>query len=104
MDTNKIINWNNVFANSDTFKNNKPFPFGFVEGVFYSDFYDALHRTFPKEDDTWESSSNISRSSRRKLFGKDTKTKAVDSTDSTISDEWNTFHHTICSQKISLQT
>ena len=92
-DTNKIFNWDNIFANSKTFKNNKPFPYGFVENVLYSDFYDALYKTFPKEDDTWESSTNISRSSKRKLFGKDTKYKAADISDPTMSDEWNVFHH-----------
>ena len=94
----KIINWGNVFANSETFKNNKPFPFGFVEDVCYPDFYDALYRTFPKEDATWESSTNISRSSKRKLFGKDTKFKATDIGDPTMSEEWNQFHHYLFSK------
>jgi len=99
MVTNKIINWNNVFANSVIFKNNKPFPFGFVEDVFYPDFYDALYTTFPKEDKTWEYSTNISRSSIRKWFGKDTKVKAVDEDDPSMSSEWNTFHHYLFSKE-----
>lgn len=94
-----MINWDNIFASSETFKNNKPIPFGFIENVFYSDFYDALYSTFPKEDNTWEVSSNISRSSRRRLFGKDTKIKAVDEIDPTISNEWNAFHHYLFSKE-----
>jgi len=50
---NSIINWNNVFANSDEFKNNKPFRFGFVEEFLNRDFYEKLYQTYPKVDDSW---------------------------------------------------
>ena len=46
----KIFNWKNIFANSETFKNNKPYSFGFVENVFESEFYNILHETCPKTD------------------------------------------------------
>ena len=58
----KIINWTNVFANSETFKNNKPFHFGFVENVFESDFYNVLYETYPKVDSSWHHAADFGRS------------------------------------------
>ena len=41
----QYINWDNIFEKSETFKNNKPFPFCFVEDVFESNFYNKLYET-----------------------------------------------------------
>ena len=49
----KIINWEKVFENSEYFKNNKPFNFGYVEEFFDQKFYDELYKSYPKIDDTW---------------------------------------------------
>ena len=48
-----MINWENVFRNSGTFKNNKPFPFGFVENFLHEDFYNELYNTYPEVDKDW---------------------------------------------------
>lgn len=45
-----IINWENLFKQSETFKNNKPFKFAFTEEIFKRDFYERLFETFPKYD------------------------------------------------------
>ena len=49
----KIINWDNVFAQSKNFKNQTPFNFAFIEKFFVSDFYEKLYETYPKIDDSW---------------------------------------------------
>ena len=37
-DNEEIINWDNVFKQSDSFKNNQPFKFGFIEEIIERDF------------------------------------------------------------------
>ena len=46
-----IINWDNVFKQSQSFKNNEPFMFGFVEEFIQQEFYEKLFETYPKLDD-----------------------------------------------------
>ena len=40
----KIVNWENVFAKADEFKNNKPCKFAFIEDFFDGDFYEELYK------------------------------------------------------------
>ena len=44
-----MINWRKFEANSDTFKNNKPFPYMFIEDAIKQDFYDKLYDEWPNE-------------------------------------------------------
>lgn len=90
-----IINWQNVLANSNSFQNNKPFPYGFVEDVFEKKFYDKLYQTYPKEDEYWYVPKDWSRSSLKRFFGKDEFGVFVDDEDPNLSKEWNDFHHYI---------
>ena len=48
-----IINWENVFACSKTFQENKPAKWVFIEEFFVRDFYEKLYETYPKKDDSW---------------------------------------------------
>ena len=66
-----IINWENVFRNSDTFQNNKPFNFGFIEEFLTQDVYDELYKTYPTlNDKKWISvTSDFGRSAKRRWFG-----------------------------------
>ena len=48
-----IINWEKLFSYSDTFQNNKPCKWAFIEDFFQREFYDQLYETFPKFDDSW---------------------------------------------------
>ncbi len=90
----EIINWKNMFENSETFKNNKPFPFGFVENVLIRNFYEKLYETFPVEDEKWHEVQDYSRSAKKRYFGLDKKNAlAVDDQDPSLSKEWNIFHH-----------
>lgn len=84
-----IINWDNFYKNSDTFKNNKPFRFAFIEEVFNRDFYEKLYQTYPKYDETWKHYQDISRSSRTKEIGDPTQFLKKD--EPTLSKEWNLF-------------
>lgn len=56
-----MINWNNLSKNSEDFKKRKPFKFGFVEEFFERGFYEKLYETFPKIDDTWTISNDLSK-------------------------------------------
>ena len=47
-DFSEIMNWDALFEQSETFRNNKPFRFTFVKGIFKQDFYDKLYDAFPK--------------------------------------------------------
>jgi hypothetical protein len=60
-DFSKIINWNNVFEQSNSFKNSKPFSFGFIEDFFTDKFYNNLYETFPKIDEKWNIASVMSK-------------------------------------------
>lgn len=93
-----MFNWNNILANSQTFKNNKPFPYGFIEEVLERDFYEKLRKTFPKEDDRWYIPQDMTRSAKKRYFGKDDWGVAVDSDDPSLSKEWNDFHHYLFSK------
>lgn len=56
-----MINWDNFHNNSGSFKKSKPFKFGFVEEFFKRDFYDKLYETYPKIDDKWKISNDLSK-------------------------------------------
>ena len=47
-----IINWENVFAHSKTFQEQKPVKWAFIEEFFVRDFYEKLYETYPKKDDS----------------------------------------------------
>ena len=47
-----IINWENVFAHSKTFQEQKPAKWVFIEEFFVRDFYEKLYETYPKKDDS----------------------------------------------------
>ncbi len=56
-----MINWDNLFNQSDAFKNNKPFSFAFIENFFNKEFYDDLFKTYPKIDEKWNVASAMSK-------------------------------------------
>ena len=97
-----IINWENVFRNSDTFKNNKPFPYGFVENFFHHDFYNELYNTYPKLDEKWYIPTDFGRSAKKRWFGSadpNSDQKSVDLEDTSLSRAWNQFFHYIHSKE-----
>jgi hypothetical protein len=48
-----IINWENVLTHSNTFQDQKPTKWTFLEEFFVRDFYEKLYETYPKKDENW---------------------------------------------------
>ena len=89
-----IINWEKLFSYSDTFQNNKPCKWSFIEDFFQRDFYDQLYQTFPKYDDTWEHVTAHDKDTFRILWGnQENNDKPEDEEDHNFSKPWNQFHH-----------
>ena len=53
-DDSSIINWKSVFSQSETFVNNKPFKFCFIENFLNRDFFEKLYEVYPKIDESWD--------------------------------------------------
>ncbi len=89
----KIINWDSIFSFSNTFQNNSPCKWAFIEEFFDREFYEKLYNTFPKEN-VMERVSAVDKDSLRTLWGNDSDGSfPTDSHDSRFSDSWNEFHH-----------
>lgn len=88
---NGTINWDNVFKESENFKNNKLFKFGFIEEFFVRDFYEKLYDTYPTLD-TFIEASDHSKQQLVKYWNQGSSGIPVqDGYDSNYSDEWNKF-------------
>ncbi len=86
-----IINWDNLFAQKDSFMNAKPFKFAFIENIFNTNFYDKLYQTYPKIDDSWIPFSNFTKSQLAKYWGNSDDALISEGVDTTFSKEWNEF-------------
>jgi len=96
-----IINWENVFAHSKTFQEQKPVKWAFIEEFFVRDFYEKLYETYPKKDDSWFTESTDDKSNHRKWWGVDrSKHIATNVEDPTFSESWNKFHHYLFSDEL----
>lgn len=92
-ETNKIINWDNIFSYSDEFQNNSPCKWAFIEDFFDKEFYEKLYNSFPK-DDVMERVSAVDKDSLRTLWGNDSDGNIpTDFHDSRFSESWNELHH-----------
>ena len=88
-----IINWENLFKQSKTFKKNKPFKFGFIEEFFDRDFYKKLYETYPNVDGFLDG-SGITKSQLIRWWGTHVEDETVrDEEDPKLSKEWNKFYH-----------
>jgi hypothetical protein len=87
----KIINWNNVFAQSEKFQNNEPFKFTFIEEFIDREFYEKLYETYPKMDDTWELRSDLSKYQYAKHWRTEKDSVCYPGDDPSFSKEWNDF-------------
>ena len=96
-----IINWENVFAHSKAFQENKPVKWAFIEEFFVRDFYEKLYETYPKKDDSWFTESTDDKSNYRKWWGTDrSEHTATDVADPTFSESWNQFYHYLFSDEL----
>ena len=89
-----IINWEKLFSYADTFQNNKPCKWAFIEDFFQREFYDQLYETFPKFDDSWGHVSAHDKDTFQKLW-RNQKNDDIptDEEDHKFSKPWNEFHH-----------
>jgi hypothetical protein len=89
-----IVNWENVFKESQNFQTRKPTKFVFIEDFFYKNFYEKLYEKFPKEDDGmwYRITDDFSRSAMRRNFGDIKPNDQInDDDDPKLSPEWNEF-------------
>lgn len=87
-----IINWDNLFTKSKEFKQNKHFPFAFIEEFFNRDFYEKLYETYPKIDDTWNINSDLSKFIYYKTWNNiPTSEISSEGDDPSLSEYWNKF-------------
>jgi len=92
-DFSEIINWENFFKHSDTFKNNTPFKFVNIEEFFKRPFYEKLYETYPKFDETWSQSTEFNKSQFVRGFGKNNYGEyAAPGEDPKLSPEWNKLY------------
>ena len=89
-DFSNIVNWDNLFAKSEEFKQNKPFKFDFIEEFFNRDFYEKLYETYPKIDDTWGVNSDLSKFQHYKIWNNATPSEiSSEGDDPSLSSHWN---------------
>ena len=99
-DFNKIVNWKNVFAKSDEFKNNKPCKYTFIEDFFEDDFYEELYKGYPKWDDSWISKSNFTKLQGSRAWGKYDPSGIIgEEKDPTLNEAWNEWHQYAMSEE-----
>lgn len=98
-----ICNWDNLFKQSDTFKNNKPFKFAFIEEILNRDFYEKLCETYPqydKNDEKWSTSTEFSKNQwYRGWADYDSGYYAGKGDDPDLSLEWNRFNQFLHSEE-----
>ncbi len=91
-DFSNIINWDSVFNQSDSFKNQTPFHFTFIEEFFARDFYEKLYETFPILDETWRLANVSTKTQFTKYWNGFGPNDVVgDEDDPQYSEEWNKF-------------
>ena len=88
-----IINWENVFSESENFQNRYPTKWAYVEEFLNRDFYEGLYQTYPKFDDTWYFENSYDKSSYRKYWKKDKEYNGniITEYDDRYNDTWNKF-------------
>jgi|LWDU01.1.fsa_nt_gi hypothetical protein len=98
-----ICNWDNLFKQSENFKNTKPFKFACIEEILKRDFYEKLFETYPKyntDDKKWSTSTQFSKTQFYRGWGDyDPGEYADDKEDSEQSPEWNRFYRFLHSQE-----
>jgi len=89
-----IVNWEKVFSYSNTFQNNTPCKWAFIEEFLERDFYEQLYETYPKYDNGWSYTSTEDKNAYRKLWS-NRKANEIDDDirDPKYSEAWNKFHH-----------
>jgi hypothetical protein len=97
---NLIVNWENIFAQSSNFKNQKPFKFGFIEGALNKEFYEKLYKTIPKIDSAWNNVQSAGKSQIVRYWRNTAANDIVNNEyDPKFSPEWNEFKKYVSSEE-----
>ena len=85
-----IINWNNIFKQSDNFQKSEPFKFAFIEDFFVKDIYEKLYNSYPKFDDTWNHITTYDKNHWSRKWANTSEHGIVSNDDDlTLGKEWN---------------
>jgi hypothetical protein len=94
-----IVNWENVFKESESFKNQKPFRFGFIREFFHREFYEKLYEGYP-DLSTFQDGSDLSRSQFSKIWGGFGQHDIVENIDDpNFNEYWNKFQRYTCTKE-----
>lgn len=89
-DFSNLVNWNNLYSNSETFKKNKPIKYSFVEEFFNRKFYEKLYKKYPQFDKNWSINNEPARAASSRFFNNSFYVDAEhEKDDPTLSKEWN---------------
>ena len=99
-DFSNIINWDSVDNQSNSFKNQTPFRFAFIEDFFEREFYEKLFETYPKLDDTWTLANTATKTQFCKYWNGIGSSDVVGyEDDPQYSEEWNKFKRYVQSEE-----
>ena len=99
-DFSNIVNWGSVSNQSDSFKNQTPFHFAFIEEFFERDFYKKLYETCPKIDETWTLAHTATKTQFTKYWNGIGPNDVVGyEDDPQYSEEWNKFKRHVQSEE-----
>ena len=91
-DFSNIINWDAVQNQSESFKNQTPFHFAFIEEFFKKEFYEKLFETYPKIDKTWKITNHPTKTQLNKYWNGISANDVFGYEDDLqYSEEWNKF-------------
>ena len=87
---NEISDMKKFSQESDTFQNNKPFKYAFIEEFFNREFYEQLYSSYPKFDSSWNKVADTDKSQLNKTCN-NLPTSEINrkGDDPTISESWN---------------
>ena len=99
-DFSNIINWGSVDNQSNSFKNQTPFRFAFIEDFFEREFYEKLFETYPKIDETWTLGETSTKTQFIKFWnGLGPNDVVVHDDDPQYSEEWNKLKRYVQSEE-----
>ena len=86
-----LVNWQNVFEQSEKFKNNPSTKWAFIEGFLNDDFYNKLQQSFPKFDDSWDVEDSYDKLAYRKYWKMKEDRIISKEKDEQYGEYWNQF-------------
>ena len=88
----KILNWKEIFKKSNSFKENSPTKWAYVENFIEEELYNELYKTYPKFNESWKSEDSYDKCAYRKYWGKVDENKNItQQQDNNYSEAWNKF-------------